>query len=170
MQASRPPNGLRLLENLAYLVPGYHGYRQCELRREEDSRMRARVCRSIDGLMGGMGGLRSQWNGQAPASLLEALEEGQRQLARSAEMVRYAPGQLTRFFEAERVSELTLERVLEADLLIFQDLEEAQTQVGLGVRLSAAPRTIRRFLRELDEILHRLDEHLLMRERILAGG
>ncbi|MBM3317077.1 MAG: hypothetical protein FJY75_04410, partial [Candidatus Eisenbacteria bacterium] len=41
------PSGLRFLENLAYLVPGYQGYKERGRRREEDSRLRARVYRRL---------------------------------------------------------------------------------------------------------------------------
>ena len=34
-------SGTRFLENLAYLVPGYRGYKEKELRREEDARCAA---------------------------------------------------------------------------------------------------------------------------------
>ena len=68
------------------------------------------------------------------------------------------------------VREETLERILETDLLIFQDLEESLDQVVLGLEASTAPRTLQAFLRGLDEKLSRLEHHLIMRERVLAGG
>ena len=47
MCAARRSSGLRFLENLAYLVPGYHGYKQPALRQEEDARLRTRVHRKL---------------------------------------------------------------------------------------------------------------------------
>ncbi|MFH1144824.1 MAG: hypothetical protein V1774_09800 [Candidatus Eisenbacteria bacterium] len=168
--SSQRPSGLRFLENLAYLVPGYQGYRHHELRRQEDSRMRARVCRNIDQLLREIDALSAHWNGQAAANIATGLVSVRQRLAGHAEAVRFSPGDLWRFFEAEQVSEVTLERVLEADLLIFQDLEEVQGQLDQGRQLSSAPRTVRRFLGDLDQLLHRLEEHLILRERVLAGG
>ncbi len=170
MHASQSPGGLRFLENLAYLVPGYHGYRSPELRRGEDSRLRARVCREIDVLLHAIEHLSTQWTARVPEDSLALLGDHRARLLASSHNVRLAPGHLAGFFETERVAEVTLERVLEADLLIFQDLEETQAHVEQGTRLSTAPRTVRKHLRELGELLHRLDEHLIMRERILAGG
>ena len=37
------PPGTRFLENLAYLVPSYQGYKNRDTRREEDSRLRGRI-------------------------------------------------------------------------------------------------------------------------------
>ena len=170
MQPLQRPSGLRFLENLAYLVPGYHGYRQHESRRGEDSRLRALVCRRIQRLLADLDGLAARWSDCAPEDSADVLREGRRRLAGHEEAVRLAPGELGRFFESERVPEVTLERLLESDLLIFEDLEAAETHLEHGRALSTAPRAIRRFVRDLDQILGRLEEHLIRRERVMAGG
>ncbi|MCK4413606.1 MAG: hypothetical protein KAY32_08685 [Candidatus Eisenbacteria sp.] len=168
--APRRPDGIRFLENLAYLVPGYHGYKHRDLRRQEDSRLRARVCRSIQRLLDEVDRVRAHWQNRAAPAQVEDLEERRVRLARDTDAVRFAPGDLWSFFETEKVREITLERILESDLLIFEDLEDAETHLAQGSRLSGAPRTLERYLRDLDQILHRLEEHLIMRERVLAGG
>jgi len=170
MHSSQRPSGLRFLENLAYLVPGYQGYREYELRRREDSRLRARVCRRIDHLVANLDEIAARWGDSAPEDSAHALREGRRRLAGKGEAVRLAPGELGTFFESERIPEITLERLLESDLLIFEDLEAAQAHLEQSRSLSTAPRSMRRFVRELELILGRLEEHLIMRERVMAGG
>lgn len=170
MRAPQRPSGLRFLENLAYLVPGYCGYKQWELRREEDSRLRARVFRRIQHLLKQLCSLRDRWEQHADDLFLDELTQRRQQLDALADSIRFAPGEKCCFFAVAMVREETLERILETDLLIFQDLEESLDQVVLGLEASTAPRTLQAFLRGLDEKLSRLEHHLIMRERVLAGG
>lgn len=169
-RASQCPNGLRFLENLAYLVPGYEGYKERGRRREEDSRLRARVYRRLLQLLDGLQELQTSWQGAAAAEFLEELVDRRQQLLMLSDAVRFSPGEACRFFLAEPAREQTLERILEADLLLFGDLDDLAAQIDRGRQGSTAPRTLRAFLRGLDEPLRRLEQHLLMRERALAGG
>ena len=75
MRAPQRPSGLRFLENLAYLVPGYCGYKQWELRREEDSRLRARVFRRIQHLLKQLCSLRDRWEQHADDLFLDELTQ-----------------------------------------------------------------------------------------------
>jgi hypothetical protein len=170
MNAPQRPSGLRFLENLAYLVPGYQGYKQRGQRREEDSRLRARVYRRLLQLLDQLSELARGWTGSAAPEFLDALAERRQQLLALSDAVRFSPGETCRFFLAEEVRESTLEKVLEADLLIFADLDDAADQLDLARRSSTAPRTLRAFLRVFDEKLQHLEQHLILRERALAGG
>jgi hypothetical protein len=170
MHAPQRPSGIRFLENLAYLVPGYQGYRQRGLRREEDSRLRARVYRRVLQLIDEVREIEQAWQGSAAPQLLGELSARRQQLMVFSDGVRFSPAESCRFFLAEKLREPTLEQVLAADLLIFADLDELTDQLELGKRGSTAPRTLRAFLRVFDELLRRMEQHLIMRERALAGG
>jgi hypothetical protein len=170
MHAPQRPSGIRFLENLAYLVPGYQGYRQRGLRREEDSRLRARVYRRVLQLTDQVREIERAWQDAAAPQLVGELAARRQQLMMFSDGVRFSPAETCRFFLAESLREPTIEKVLEADLLIFADLDELTDQLELGSRSSTAPRTLRAFLRAVDELLRRLEQHLIMRERALAGG
>ena len=62
MDAEQPTSGLRFLENLAYLVPGYRGYKRRDLRQEEDSRLRARVCDQLLAMIEILDQIRQRWS------------------------------------------------------------------------------------------------------------
>jgi hypothetical protein len=167
-QASQQTNGLRFLENLAYLIPGFHGYRQCTLRREEDSRLRARVTDEIHGLLHGLEGVHNHWHPHAAPAHLEELDRQRLRLMTMCTAIRQGPYDHWGFFETDALREGTIERILEADLLILQDLEEtaAMTEAGRapGTARGAVP-----YLQGLAEKVDRLEQHLIMRERVLAS-
>ncbi|MBM3318332.1 MAG: hypothetical protein FJY75_10830, partial [Candidatus Eisenbacteria bacterium] len=114
--------------------------------------------------------LQDGWQGSAAPDLLGEIQERRRQLLALSDAVRFSPGEACRFFLAEPAREPTLDRILEADLLIFADLDGLAAHFEQGRRGTAAPRTLRAFLRRLDERLRDLEQHLLMRERALASG
>ncbi len=170
MQASRNPNGLRFLENLAYLVPGYHGYRLRTSRREEDSRWRARVHGRIRTLQHALAELRAKWAEHPSEPDLSEVDRLCDHLAAIDDAVRLAPHAQWRFFETEILREEIIERTLEGDLLVFQDLDEIANHAAEGARISGSPRRVRGFARALDQQLQQLEGHLIMRERILSGA
>jgi len=168
MQASPRPNGLRFLENLAYLVPGYHAYRQPALRREEDSRLRARVNEQIRQMLELLEAVHNHWHPHGSAAHLDELDRQRLRLMTISTAVRQGPYDHWSFFETNALREGTIERILEADLLILQDLEESLEHVGAGQSIGSA-RTAGVFLRDLTDKLDQLEQHLIMRERVLAS-
>jgi len=170
LHAPQQDSGLRFLENLAHLVPGYHGYKHPGSRREVDARLRARVYRQIRQMLAVMVRLEQRWSHQAAEPLQAELGRRLAELRTLADSVRFAPGEQCHFFRQEAIAETALEKLLEADLLILADLEETAGHVALEPRISAAPRTGRAFLRRLQELLQRLEQHLIRRERVLSGG
>jgi hypothetical protein len=169
IQASQRTNGLRFLENLAYLVPSFRGYRQRDLRREEDSRLRARVTDRIHGMLEVLETVHNHWHPQATPASLEELDRQRLRLMTMCTAVRQGPYDHWSFFETDALREGTIERILESDLLILQDLEETELQAGSGNGIGTA-RGAGPYLRGLSERLDALEQHLIMRERVLASA
>ncbi len=169
MQPESRLAGSRFLENLAYIVPGYQGYKDPANRREEDSRLRARVLQRLAAVHAGLNALITAAVGlDAAPNLVEPFAERIHRLDGIADAVRYAPYGFSGFFDALDVREDSLERILEADLLLFQDLdtlEEVADRPNLPAR-SGARRTA--FLRQLDEATDSLERHLILRDKILG--
>lgn len=171
MDARQETSGLRFLENLAYLVPGYRGYKCRDRRQEEDSRLRARVCEELLGMIEFLDQIRQRWAVENSNAAAEELGRRRLRLQTIVDAVRYAPYGFRDFFHHEILEEHVLEQVLETDLLILEDLSAAQGHlVQRGRTLTCAPRTTRAFFRHLDERLARLESHLIMREKILASA
>jgi signal transduction histidine kinase len=167
---SQRSSGIRFLENLAYLVPGYQGYKQLGLRQEEDARLRARVHRRLIQVLQVLEEVRARWLGDPRDGQLTLLEQRRLRVQTIADSVRYSPYGFRGFFSLEPVPEPTLEKLLEADLLILEDLDGLQGHLEQNAdAVTPAPRTARAFFRVVDENLGRLERHLIMREKVLAS-
>jgi hypothetical protein len=161
-------SGSRFLENLAYLVPTYEGYRDPARRRDEDAKLRSRL---IDGLLEVRGALvdfldihSSRWI----PSWVEGIERRILRLETLSDTIRYAPYGFSGFFDAAEVREETIEKILEVDLLIFDDLDELERQIR-----GASPRILRireyqEFLDSFDERLGRMERRLITRDKCLG--
>jgi hypothetical protein len=106
--------------------------------------------------------------GENPTSPGEAFSQRLARLEAIAHSVRYAPYGFSGFFDLEKVREETLEKVLECDLLIFQELDDAAEQVAdssLQLRSKAA---LSRFLESLDERIDQIETRLLTRDKVLG--
>ena len=165
------PSGLRFLDNLAYLVPGYKGYKQRELRYEEDSRLRAHVHGQVQQMLHALDQIRARWSTEDWGVHMDHLNQRRMRLETIAESVRRSPNGFTTFFTNETLSECVLEQILATDLLIREDLEAtAEFLAERHAAVTTAPRTARSFFRSLDENVGRLERHLISRERILAAA
>ena len=171
MCADRRSSGLRFLENLAYLVPGYEGYRDQARRQEEDSRLRGRVNRKLLYLLNALESIHDRWSAEAWDTHMDLLDQRRIQLQTIVDTVKSPPPTYAMFFSTTQLEEDLLERLLESDLLILQDLDDTEAYLeSRGAKVTTAPRTVRAFLRTLDEHLGSLERHLIMREKILASA
>jgi hypothetical protein len=159
-------SGIRFLENLAYLVPSYRGYKEKELRREEDSRLRSRVLAKLRVLQTLLDEQADHCTERELAPPAEALGGRVHRIEVVAEGVRYAPYGFSGFFDSDRVREEMLERLLEIDLLVLQDLDEAAEMLR-DPPSAPAPR-FSAFLTRLDESIERIEARLITRDKILG--
>lgn len=165
----RPGAGDRFLANLAYLVPGYQGYKHRLTRPEEDARLRHRVLAHLDelhDLLATRTETLTEVSLDGAAGLLRRRLE---RLERLTAAVRYAPYGFAGFFDAETVSEEFLERLLELDLLLFQDLDETVEQIR-GSAFPPASRTgFDRFFAGVDGGIERIERRLVARDKLLGN-
>jgi hypothetical protein len=168
MQPQQQPNGLRFLENLAYLVPGYQGYKRKNLRREEDSLFRARVVREVQQILRLLAELHERWVSEPDNPLFEQLLHRKLRLDAISESVRCGPYRSRRFFHTNIVRENMLDRILEADLLILEALSEVLAHMQDHWAFPSAPRNSAEFFDTFDAALIRLESHVIMREKTLA--
>jgi hypothetical protein len=160
--------GIRFLENLAYLVPGYRGYKERELRREEDARLRGRVLAKLQIVKALIEDRLGRLSEQSLDSGAEALDRRLRRLEGVSDAVRYAPYGFSGFFDAEKVREETLEKILETDLLLFQDLDETVERLRGATFPPRTKSGFTAFLTDLDADIERIEARLVARDKILG--
>jgi hypothetical protein len=160
--------GIRFLENLAYLVPGYRGYKEKELRREEDARLRGRVLAKLHVVKAIIEERLGCLTEQSLDSGADALDRRLRRAEGVADAVRYAPYGFSGFFDAEQVREETLEKILESDLLLFQDLDETVERLRGAPFPPRTKTAFTAFLTDLDADIERIEARLVARDKILG--
>ncbi|MDM7915832.1 MAG: hypothetical protein QUU85_11320, partial [Candidatus Eisenbacteria bacterium] len=83
--------GVWFLENLAHLVPGYQGYRERDLRRAEDARLRAQVLERMADIRAAI----EAWSETLPDGIdqdcAQAIERRAARPDSLADAIRYAP-------------------------------------------------------------------------------
>ncbi len=170
MRASDRPAGSRFLENLAHLVPGYAGYREKDHRRDEDARLRSRLLQRLLEIRGCLSNLVSGSGLESSAGCSEHLESRAARLDGIADAIRYAPYGFSGFFDAATIREDALDRILEADLLLFYDLDAIERACE---RIAAHPRPNGRFreaIEEADRAIEGLERHLIVRDKLLGDA
>jgi hypothetical protein len=160
--------GTRFLENLAYLVPGYRGYKEKELRREEDARLRGRVLAKLQVVKALLEDRLARFTEQSLDSGAEAMDRRLRRVEGVADAVRYAPYGFSGFFDAEKIREETLEKILETDLLLFQDLDETVERLRGAPFPPKTKSAFATFLAELDNDIERTEARLVARDKLLG--
>jgi hypothetical protein len=159
----------RFFANLAYLVPGYRGYKERDLRRDEDARLRSRVLGRLNEigrmLTSHLDVLRQLALDTAQSQLEQRLDR----LDRLGHAVRFAPYGFVGFFDVAAVSEDLLERILETDLLLFQDLDET-CEFARGTPFPPPTRAaFTGFFDGLDSSIERVERRLIARDKLLGS-
>jgi hypothetical protein len=98
----------------------------------------------------------------------EALDRRLRRIEGVADAVRYAPYGFSGFFDAVTIREDTLEKILETDLLLFQDLDEAVERLRGATFPPRTKTAFTSFLSDLDADVERVEARLVARDKTLG--
>ncbi len=118
-----------LLEKISLLIPGFRGYKKKELRREADRLVRDNV---YVRLTAAKSGLREVFQALAKAKLGGELAAADKLIAkfdRVVELVHHAPHGYAGFFDAIKIREDDLERMLDFDLDLVESAKEIEAKV-----------------------------------------
>lgn len=160
---------LRFLQNLAYLVPGYRAYQDAALRRGEDSRLRARLLAAVKALREEVQRVRDDWeDGEVDGRWLGRLDGCDKDLVRLSEDLRYCSPRADAFFLQPTLPMEVLEEILEADLLLLEDLEMAARALDSLPQVPPKRKGMRRLLDELQGPIQSLAVHFMQRDNILC--
>ena len=160
--------GTRFLENLAYLVPGYRGYKDKELRREEDARLRGRVLAKLQVMRALLEDRLAELAADRLDGRVDLVDRRLRRLETLADTVRYAPYGFSGFFDVDKVREDTLERLLETDLLLFQDLDDAVEHLRAAPFPPPSAEAFASLLAAIDKDIEQIETRLVTRDKILG--
>ena len=123
------------LEQLAKRVPGYHGYKEKEMRREADQLLRTEVARKLDDERKGLSELQVQLVSQGLIEHVDDLERAVMKLQLLIDRVKTASYGYAGLFDAVKVKEEQLDALYEFD---NQMLDVADDIASHADRVSSA--------------------------------
>jgi len=118
-----------LLEKISLAIPGFRGYKLKEMRREADKLIRDNIYRR---LVDAKSGLREIFQRLAINKLTDVLSETDRLIAkfdRVSELINHAPYGYSGFFDAVKIEEDDLERMIDFDLKLVDSAKEIEAKV-----------------------------------------
>jgi hypothetical protein len=111
---------LRLLEKLILYIPGFHGYKERELRREEDKRLRDKIVAELEDVRYELLGLEEEYFNDVKK--LKEVEDLFAKLGKIRDKVEHADYGYSGFFD-KQINEEELTKIYQHDLKMFESLE-----------------------------------------------
>ncbi|MBU7042007.1 MAG: hypothetical protein HXS47_00345 [Theionarchaea archaeon] len=122
---------LRLLEKLELVIPGFKGYKEKELRREQDKALRMRLLKSLDSLKYDIIGMEEEYpDNLEKVKILEYLIAKVQKLEDKIEHADYG---YAGFFDLIHIDEDTLDEIYQHDLKMFDLIEQLDGEEELEV-------------------------------------
>jgi hypothetical protein len=98
----------------------------------------------------------------------EPLDERIEAIGSLSDSIRYAPYGFSGFFDAWEIAEGSLDRILEVDLLLFEDLDAIEQVVVKAEPIAKKQSAMDEYLASLEELTTRFEHHLIQRDKILG--
>jgi hypothetical protein len=125
------PKNLRLLEKLELVIPGFKGYKEKELRREEDKALRMRLVRALEDLKYDLVGMEEEYSDE-----LEKVKTAEALLGRIQKLedtIEHADYGYAGFFDLNHIDEEKLDEIYEHDLAMFDLIDNVNGEENLEV-------------------------------------
>jgi hypothetical protein len=155
-----------LLEKLEQVIPGFHGYRQRTLLREDDALVREKVVSMLDGARGRVERMIVVMKKKNIGAALR-LDDLRLELIKASQMLKHAKRDAG-LFEKGEVDERVLEELLKCDYeLVHLALRVVERVINLSMSLED-----REFMDKLNEtinIVYELESCIKRREDIISG-
>ena len=135
------PQKLRLLEKLELIIPGFKGYKEKEIRREQDKALRKRLVRSIEGLKYDIVGMEEEHPDELKK--VKDLEYLMARLQKLEDQIEHADYGYAGFFDLIHIDEDKLDLIYQHDLKMFDLINQLKGEEDLVV--------LRSKIRELEE-------------------
>ena len=123
------PKKLRLLEKLELIIPGFKGYKEKELRREEDKALRMRLVKALEGVKYDIIGMEEEY----PDDLkkVKELEKLMARVQKLEDKIEHADYGYAGFFDINHIDEDTLDQLYQHDLKMFDLISQVKGEEDL---------------------------------------
>lgn len=125
------PKNLRLLEKLELIIPGFRGYKEKEIRREQDKALRMRLVRGLEDLKYDLIGMEEEYPDD-----LEKVKTAETLLGRIQKLedqIEHADYGYAGFFDLNHIDEEKLDKIYQHDLEMFDLIENVNGEENLEI-------------------------------------
>ncbi len=160
-----------LLEKIELFVPGFHGYKEKEMRREADRMLRDRLYRS---LTQAESTFKDVYRELVEANVSETMSDADHLVAkmdRISEQINHAEEGYTGFFDAVKVREDDLDRMTAFDASLVDSIQGITKAVNnLSSEVSASKYDqARQHIREITGMVNDLENNFNQRKNVIVG-
>ena len=160
-----------LLEKVELFVPGFHGYKEKEMRREADGLLRARIFRS---LTQAESTFKDVYRMIVEAGLSEAIGDSDHLVAkmdRISEQINHAEEGYAGFFDAVKVREQDLDRMTAFDASLVDSIQNITQAINnLSSEVSASKYDqARQHIMDITGMVNDLENTFNQRKNIIVG-
>ncbi len=155
----------RLLEKIEKIIPGFHGYKQKELIREDDKLVREKVAAIIDDARRELEKTLNRCL-LLNCEFLEAIDRIRKKALMVAERIRHSEYGYSGYFDRVKIREEELERLLEYDSKLLDEAERILEACREASSKVSDKETLPKKLFSLDDMLETLDKLILERNRM----
>jgi len=159
---------LALLEKLEMLIPGFRGYKQKELLREDDALVRRKVASILDDARIKVERLITVMR-KKNISIALRLDDLRLELMKASQMVKHATYGYSGLFDRVKISETELQRLLEYDYKLVSGASRIMERV-LELSTLTDPQEFMEKLNSTIDLVRQLEDDIKAREDVLRGG
>jgi hypothetical protein len=125
------PQKLRLLEKLELIVPGFKGYKEKELRREQDKALRMRLVKALEDLKYDIVGMEEEHPDEL--EMIKNLEYLMAKVQKLEDKIEHADYGYAGFFDLIHIDEDKLDEIYQHDLKMFDLIDQIKGVEDLDI-------------------------------------
>ena len=158
-------------EKLTSKIPGYHGYKEKELRREADKLLRTELATKFDDQRKRVSELQQELVSQAKIEFLDDLEQAAMKLQRLIDRIKTASYGYAGLFDAVKVKEEQLDALYDFDTRMLDfvdeaaaDLDQVTSAISDGEGIGSAIRALSDTVGDATQVFGHREEAILQAE------
>jgi len=166
----RAKEAMSAVEKTIAGLPGIKGYKEKELRREADKRLRTRLARRLSAQRRRLSALQLDLLKAGGLQWMDDIERAVGKLQLLIDRINTAAYGYAPFFDVERIKEAELDRVVQFDQALFERLSDVTAGIDSLAAAVAAKESIADALGSLMDTLVELNELFAQREETIRGS
>ena len=159
---------LSLISRIAMYIPGYRGYRERNLRRDEDRAVRGELARFINGIKGDLAEAQRELAMSNPDLMME-VERIRTKVDRYHTDVKKAVNGYSGFHDSVKITTEDLDRVVEWDGKLVGDIDDLRQITTAVLEKTDDGSLTKADLRGTEKLLDRMIEDYAARDSVMKG-